>query len=210
MELQAMIVQHLRGLSEPCNIQELAHGMRLLEPGDTVPERLRSTLTGMVRCQQVKRLHNGDGVLRYALAAMASAIPTQAAPIAGRPVDTPAASTAVDALPSPRRLHPATHRYETGVSARVLAALNASEAPIRRTVIESRLYPPMSTSQVVMALQSLRLKGKVVRHGTTSNATWSLAGTAIDSAPPAGHGPVRDALLQARHAIDVALLVLEA
>jgi len=68
MELQAKIVQHLRGITEPCNVVELAHALGILEPGDVVPERLRSTLTGLVRHQQIKRIHNGDGVLRYSLA----------------------------------------------------------------------------------------------------------------------------------------------
>lgn len=212
MDLQAAIVQHLRHITEPCNVVELAHALGVLEPGDVVPDRLRATLTGLVRHQRIKRLHHGDGVLRYALVMdnPAPAAPAARAPAAAA-TQAPAASPGL-AL---RKPHPANHRYETGVSARVLAVLHDAAAPIRRTVIESRITPPLTALQVTMALQALRKKGLVQRHGTTSSATWSLAGAtdvaaeAAPSAPPKLDS-VRHALLQARLAVDAALQALEA
>ena len=212
MDLQAAIVQHLRHITEPCNVVELAHALGILEPGDVVPDRLRATLTGLVRHQRVKRLHHGDGVLRYSLVA---ADPAPATPIARPPAPPSAMAPAAAPAPAPRKPHPANHRYETGVSARVLAVLQAASAPLRRTVIESRITPPLSSLQVTMALQALRKKGLVQRHGTTSSATWSLAGAtdvaaqAAPSAPPKLDS-VRHALLQARLAVDAALQALEA
>lgn len=209
MDLQAAIVQHLRHITEPCNVVELAHALGILEPGDVVPDRLRATLTGLVRHQRIKRLHHGDGVLRYALV---MGNPAPAAPAARAPAAATQAPAASPGL-ALRKPHPANHRYETGVSARVLAVLQDAAAPIRRTVIESRITPPLSSLQVTMALQALRKKGLVQRHGTTSSATWSLAGAA--DAPAAPSAPpkldtVRHALLQARLAVDAALQALEA
>lgn len=213
MELSAGIIQHLRAISEPCNIIELAHALHVLEPGDVVPNRLRSTLTGLVRHGQVKRVHNGDGVLRY--------MPIGAA--TPPPADPPALATPVTSMDPP--LPPVSpprrkeRSYTTGISDRVLAALVPGAPPVRRTVIEYRLSPPLTTSQVTMALQALRIKGLVVRSGTTSNAGWQRVDGAAPAPAPttasstdttARLGAAHHALLQARLAIDAALQALEA
>lgn len=212
MNLQALIVQHLRSASEPCTIVELGHAVGVLEPGDTVPERLRSTLTGLVRHQQVKRLHNGDGVLRY------SAMP-------GAPslkADMPSVSTVTP--PAPRNpapevapaatSQPTRHRYQTGVSERVLAAFEHSGVPLARSTLEGRIYPPLSKTQVLSALIALRNKGLVERVGTTAAARW----VRLDGKPaPVAAAPsavnlvaIHAALLHARLEIDAALQALEA
>jgi hypothetical protein len=218
MELQAQIVNHLRRISEPCNVVELAHALRILEPGDVVPERLRSTLTGLVRHQQIKRIHNGDGVLRYSLVGGLVPAPARIAPVPPPQLLPKAAPPMLEPVAAPRP----PHRYEKGVSARVLAAFVPGEGPIRRTTLESRITPPLTITQVVMALQALRIKGKVVRRGTTSTAMWSLADDVAATAPaPAAAstapapvseklGAAHHALLQARLAIDAALQALEA
>ncbi len=147
MELQGPILRHLYNCNEPCTVVELAHALGMLEPGDVVPDRLRSTLTGMVRHQQVKRVHHGDGVLRYSpLTPLAG--PKASAPTAMQQpaVGTFAPGTVVAPKTAPNVAR-AAHRYETGVSARVLAALVPGAPPVRRTVIESRISPPLTTTR---------------------------------------------------------------
>lgn len=190
MDMEGIILRHLQGLDEPCNVMELAHAIGVLEPGDVVPTGLRSTLAALVRREKVERVHSGDGVLRYA--AMAPSTPPELQPDQATP-----------------------RHYELGVGDRVLAALVEGAPPVRRAVIESRTSPRLTTSQVVMALQVLRRKGIVRRHGSTANATWSRVPASQVIAPAVTVSPARvsaahQALLDARAALDTALKALEA
>lgn len=216
MELQGPILRHLHKTSEPCTVVELAHALGVLEPGDVVPDRLRSTLTGMVRHQQVKRVHSGDGVLRYS--PMAAAVRTEPSPAAApAPAIVASPATAPTAPPVPTR-----HRYQTGVSERVLAAFEHSGVPVMRSSLERRIYPPLTSTQVLSALVALRKKGLVQRIGTTAAARWirvdgSAAATRVPAGTPAPvaavatyHLPLRIALLSLRSAIDKVLQALEA
>lgn len=210
MNVQASIMHHLRGLDEPCTVQDIAHAIGMLEPGDGVPDAVRSQLTIMVRNQQVKRHHNSDGVLRYSL--LAAEV---------RPTPAPAAPPTT----APVRVQPPHHRYQTGVADRVLAAFERSGVPVPRSALEDRIYPPLTKTQVLTALIALRKKGLVERVGTTAAARWvKLDGPA----PPATVGAAaqvdarndfasdlsviatRAHLLQARLAIEAALQALEA
>lgn len=213
MELQALIVNHLRRITEPCNVVELAHALGILEPGDVVPERLRSTLTGLVRHQQIKRIHNGDGVLRYSLVADSQAKTARIAPppVSTAPAATPAAEPDPASPPAAQRAQPQRPRYETGVSDRVLAVMVKGAPPVPRVEIERRIYPPLKTTQVLSALIALARKGLVVRVGNTAGARWMLKETA--ALPPgrtANIDAAHAALLQARLAVDAALQALEA
>lgn len=198
MDLEASILRFLRSSDEPCTVVDIAHALGVLEPGDTVPDRLRNALTHLVRFQRVKRVHNGDGVLRYSALAPTSTttvVPPLAADSKSRQAGRP-------------------HRYQTGVSDRVLAAMVPGEEPVRRTEIEARISPPLTTTQVVMALQTLRLKGIVACIGNTAGAKWHR----LDKAAPkkSATAPIVDtragcraALLQVREAVDAALKALE-
>lgn len=203
MNLQASIITHLRGVDEPCTVQDIAHAIGMLEPGEGVPDALRSNLTTMVRNLQVKRHHNSDGVLRYSLGQGFSA--ADAASLT-KPV------LLEQEAPAPPREQPTRHRYQTGVSESVLAAFEHSGVPVSRSCLEGRIYPPLTGTQVLSALIALRKKGLVERIGTTAAARW----VRVDGKPapvaaiPANHLAVRLALLQARLAIDAALQALEA
>lgn len=212
MNLQASIINHLRGIDEPCTVQDIAHAIGMLEPGEGVPDTVRSNLTAMVRNLQVKRHHNGDGVLRYSLGLGFSA--TDAARLS-KPV------VCVDApeSPAPPRVQPTRHRYQTGVSERVLAAFEQSCVPFARSTLEGRIYPPLTSTQVLSALIALRKKGLVERVGTTAAARWvrvdgtpapASAPTAAATAAPVNLFAVHTALLNARLSIDAALQALEA
>lgn len=218
MELQARIVHHLRSITEPCTVVELAHALGILEPGDVVPERLRSTITGLVRHQQIKRIHNGDGVLRYAPMTLPA---TRIEPGPATPALAPAAA-AHPAATTAAALPPTRHRYQTGVSERVLAAFEHSGVPVMRSALEHRIYPPLTSTQVLSALVALRKKGLVQRVGTTAAARWiRVDGSTADARVPTGtpspvaavpayHLPLRIALLSLRSDIDKVLQALEA
>lgn len=214
MELQAPIIRFLGGIDahDSCTIQDIAHGLGLLEPGDGVPDTVRSHLTIMVRNQQVKRHHSSDGVLRYSLAAGGTKAAPAATPAgAPSPAAAPAVEPAPAAPPAAPRAQPQRHRYETGVSDRVLAVMVKGEPPVPRVMIERRIYPPLKTTQVLSALIALSRKGLVVRVGNTAGARWMLKETA--ALPPgrtANIDAAHAALLQARLAIDAALQALEA
>jgi len=217
MNLQASIITHLRRIDEPCTVQDIAHAIGMLEPGEGVPDAVRSNLTAMVRNLQVKRHHNGDGVLRYSLGLGFPA--AEAASLSKPAVKEPEPS-------APPHAQPTRHRYQTGVSERVLAAFEHSGVPLARSTLERRIYPPLTATQVLSALVALRKKGLVQRVGTTAAARWvrvdalnpaaaaarataeqeAIKGLASDLGIAAAHS----CLLRARLAIDAALQALEA
>lgn len=229
MALDAQILIHLNHIVDPCTIQDIAHALGLLEPGDSVPERLRSTLTGLVRHQQIKRHHTSDGVLRYTarVKAPAPSVKPLLADVDAVPAVNPSPSPGLEPTPvvKPLSVPPqkapvpfegervAKAPYKMGVADSVLAAFIPGDRPVMRFQISRRLGTSFSVTQVNTALGTLKNKGLLVKTGTTSNAHWSLASDAGAPPPLESRSPSMTAahakLLQARAAIDAALRALE-
>lgn len=178
-----VVLKFLATVAVPVDVRQMADGLG----ADVTVAQLNPVLTGLVHHQQVKRLHSGDGILRYTLVGVESKPAATPAPghppVAAKPAAAPVQSTPPAAAKAPK---PATVSL-TFSKPLVLATLGG-KAPKTMREIAQQLAMKLTVQQVQHALKSMVREGEIIKHGTLTNASYTQASGSparVATPPPA-------------------------